>query len=282
MRYSQKKAMLVLFILVSSTIISLPTIQYSSANPISIVNMSHGVLLPTNVVHGIIMQRADVFLNISADNTLHATIDYTGNYSFYSTNDTQQELVIAAPFTNDLSGENISMFVNNIKTNYSFGEITIETAENFNYYFPDRYSIYLLICNVTFDPNAITNIYFRYDSFYTTIGYYETFIEYIVGTANSWENSSNIYERVEFRVTGFQPKEYSHDCTVSNIPDGKSYLWEWENEQITVDSVWIKYQFQSIGYRLLVIFLAVFIPIVLMVTIVIIIIKVKKRKGHIP
>ena len=36
---------------------------------------------------------------------------------------------------------------------------------------------------------------------------------------------------------------FNYNCTVSNIENGKSYAWEWENEFIIIDCVFILYRY---------------------------------------
>ena len=131
MDYRKQKSIMFLLLLVVGTIISSSDNQYTSANPISSIDLPHGVLLPTNVSHGVIMERADVLFNIDADRyTHHALFEYMGNYTFYNTNDTQQELLVGAPFTYGLPVEKVSVFVNDIETNF------VHYIKNFISYHP--------------------------------------------------------------------------------------------------------------------------------------------------
>ena len=72
-------------------------------------------------------------------------------------------------------------------------------------------------------------------------------IYYDVGTSRAWNGS--ITESVEFKAHKKLPNSYStigpdsnnYSCTVSNISDGRSYVWEWVDEIIMIDSVYISY-----------------------------------------
>lgn len=72
-------------------------------------------------------------------------------------------------------------------------------------------------------------------------------IFYDVGTSRAWNGT--ITERVEFNVHGKPPDSYSdyregsfeYNCTISDIENGRSYAWEWENERIMTNSVFISY-----------------------------------------
>ena len=253
-----EKIVLFLFVVVFGACISTSIDQNTLANPISIVNIANGICLLADGSYNVSMQFADVLFNIDADkDTRHATINYSGNYSFYNSNNTEQKLAVGLPFTFDLDEDKISVFVNNVKTNFTTIELTPEIAQNYSLYFSRWDYVDLILCNVTFEEVSFTNILVEYNSYETSVEYYETYIEYIVGTANSWDNSSNIYERVEFKVMDFQPIRHADDCTVTTITGGKSYLWLWENEPITVDSVWIGYEHHTVNPAVIAIFVIV-------------------------
>lgn len=56
----------------------------------------------------------------------------------------------------------------------------------------------------------------------------------------AWEGK--ITESVEFKVHGKTPDEfYNYSWTVSELIDGNSYLWEWKNETIYDEYVYIVY-----------------------------------------
>ncbi|MBY8981238.1 MAG: hypothetical protein KGD72_12675, partial [Candidatus Lokiarchaeota archaeon] len=80
-------------------------------------------------------------------------------------------------------------------------------------------------------------------------------IFYDVGTSRAWNGT--ISERVEFKVYGKTPDSYSpsRNCTISDITNGKSYAWEWENEIININSVYISYSYYNPWAR--------FVPIIL-------------------
>ncbi len=274
---NRNKVFLSFFMFIFGTIMITSVEQNTLANPIYIEHVANGVLLPTNGSHNVSMQSADVLFNIDADkSTQHAIIDYSGNYSFYNFNNTEQKLAVGIPFTFNLDEEKISVFVNEVETNFTTTEITPEIAQNYTLYFYRWDYVGLIICNVTFEAISFTNIQVEYNSYDTTLNYYETYIEYIVGTANSWDNSSNIHEKVEFKVTGFQPRKHADDCTVTTITGGKSYLWLWENEQITVNSVWIYYQHHSIDPVVIVVILIIS-GIIGLISIILVLFWIRKR-----
>ena len=80
-------------------------------------------------------------------------------------------------------------------------------------------------------------------------------IYYDVGTSRAWNGT--ISERVEFKVYGKTPDSYSssRNCTISDITNGKSYAWEWEDEIINSNIVYITYSYYNPWAR--------FVPIIL-------------------
>lgn len=276
-----KSFILIVFILISMFSCN-NSIQDVTSNPIYYEYLTYGALLPQNYSHGIIMQTADVIIDIDAEKLYrYATIGYLGNYTFYNTNETQS-LMIAAPFTSYTSNlsmveEKTSVTVDGVQSNFSI--IVIEqTEENYTSYLLNWFYVNLILCNITFQTNTTTNVIYEFISVQTSIGYDTTHIDYIVGTANSWENSSNIYEEVEFRVTGFQPKKHSDNCKVSRIPNGKSYLWKWENEKIEVPAVGITYYNRQMHPVIQIIILATTIPIMITIITVVTIKLVKRHR----
>ncbi|MCK5158151.1 MAG: hypothetical protein KAR08_03275 [Candidatus Heimdallarchaeota archaeon] len=254
--------------------------ETTKANPLSIMYLGHGVLLPTNYTHGVKMQNAGVSLDIVAfKNNRTAFIDYEGNYTFYNTNSTQT-LLIAAPFAYSLYEAEINVLVDKTKVNFTLVELFYDDFENFTSI--DYYSYFsAIICNITFNENTTTNVFYEFEALRTSIGYDTTNIDYIVGTANSWYNSSSIDETVEFKVTGFQPRGYSGNCIKTRIDSGKSYLWKWENEPIEVEKVGIYYRHTTFsGLPLgLTLTLIIVVPIICTALIIYGIVKfVKKSK----
>lgn len=271
---------MIIFLISSTVSISNNNDSHNAiANPLIIDYLTHGAFLPINFTHGIDMQKAEVLFNIDAHKKNRTTfIDYKGNYTFYNPNVTQS-LIIAAPFGYDLYevDNRISVHVNQVKTDFSIVEFFYD-SENYSLYLPYYSYLNAIVCNITFQENETTNVLYEFQSLPYSIGYDTTNIHYIVGTANSWNNNSEIYEMVEFRVTGFQPKGYSVNCSVSKIPDGKSYLWNWENEKIDVTAVGITYYHRSIHPVALIIIIATTVPISITIAIVVTVKLVKKYK----
>jgi len=272
---------MIIFLISSTVSISNNNDSHNAiANPLIIDYLTHGAFLPINFTHGIDMQKAAVLFNIDAHKKNRtAFIDYKGNYTFYNPNVTQS-LIIAAPFGYDLYevDNKISVHVNQVKTDFSIVEFFYD-SENYSLYLPYYSYLNAIVCNITFQVNETTNVLYEFNSLPYSIGYDTTNIDYIVGTAKSWNNNSDIYEMVEFRVTGFQPKGYSVNCSVSKIPDGKSYLWKWENEPIDTTFVGIYYRYTSLfDNPFVIIGSLVVVPIICISLITYGIIKLVKRK----
>ena len=278
-----------LFLLISLFSMKLVDIKIVSANPYIVVTVAHGVLLPVNYTHGIEMQNAEVIINIDAKKRGRTALtDYEGNYTFYNTNITQTMLV-AAPFVFGVSGieEKTTVFVDNVQTNYTMMVFRFDNdnnSENYGYDLDFYPEIAVVLCNITFHADVTTEVYYKYESLTVSLNASQTRFDYIVGTANSWSNSSNINEVVELRVKGFQPKAYSENCTKTKITGGQSYLWIWENEQIEVAKVGIYYQYlpwdnlSKFLFALVIAGPVIFIPLIIYVIVKL----VRKLKGRIP
>ena len=105
-------------------------------------------------------------------------------------------------------------------------------------------------------------------------------IFYDVGTSRAWNGT--ITEVVEFRTYGKIPDSYTgargwyeKNCTVSDIENGKSYIWAWENERIKVSRIYISYS--TGAYRYFWGRLSPFIIFPSLIIVPIIIIKIRKR-----
>jgi hypothetical protein len=76
-------------------------------------------------------------------------------------------------------------------------------------------------------------------------------LAYDVATARYWDG--NVTERVEFNVYGIPPIEYSNystltperKCAVTHYSNYISYLWQWDNEYIIEDMVYVKFRFKA-------------------------------------
>lgn len=218
-------------------------------------NVGAGSFLP-KVNVPFIMTNANVIFNIDAHAYLSRfDVSFKGNYTIFnpiaSTN-----LTLAAPFSSEFKDLESTCLIriDNNPIPYRFIEYT---WENFSGTPWDQYvSGYyqsprkFVIINATFPENDSITIEYSFDAYIDNPANHGIFkIFYDVGTSRAWNGS--ITERVEFKVYGKRPDSYSeyredrfeYNCTISDIEDGHSYLWEWENEIINVDRVYISYSY---------------------------------------
>ncbi|MHA1667814.1 MAG: hypothetical protein ACTSUR_04070 [Candidatus Heimdallarchaeaceae archaeon] len=80
-------------------------------------------------------------------------------------------------------------------------------------------------------------------------GYFTVF--YDVGTSRLWKGNTS--ERVEFQVYGYQPFSYSNyssakegeKCQIVDFTHYTSYIWQWENERIYENKVYVKFWYDK-------------------------------------
>lgn len=218
----------------------------SIANPIIIDVPSLGGIVPKNDTPCSITN-ANVIVDINATNLINnnnINFSFRGNYTIFNPNEAIN-ITIAAPFSR-MDIEPYSLC--NIKLNgsiipYDIIDFRMIHSDLWISYFDDlMYDLMLLICNITIPDNASIFLEYAFDANFNTDldNLNELWIYYYVGTSRAWEG--NITESVEFKVHGNPPDEfYNHRCTVSELLDGNSYLWEWEDETIDENSVYIVY-----------------------------------------
>ena len=211
-----------------------------------------------------IMNNAIVNFNIDAHTYKRRfEVSFEGNYTIF--NPTLSETVIlGAPFSSEYKDLESSCLIriNNNTVPYTFIEYTWENfsgsswEEYVSWYFnsPRKF----IIINVTFPENNSITIEYMFNAYVNAPNSDAVFqIFYDVGTSRAWNGS--ITEQVEFKVYGKQPDHYSgkeedefgYNCTISDIGDGMSYTWYWENETINVDRVYISYSYPNRFFYLL-------------------------------
>ena len=222
----------------------------SNANPVPIASPELGGLIPKEDTN-LSMTNANVIVEIDATN-LNKIIDFSfsGNYTIFNPSE-MINVTIAAPFSNMIYSENI---IGDISLNdssipfsirpFNFSDSLWLESSLWKEYLQGSGIPYVtfLICNITIPENTSITLEYTFDSNITVdlraLG--ELFFRYDVGTSRVWKG--NVTESVEFRVFGKTPDEfYNNSCTVSDLQDGKIYLWEWKNEIIYDDYVYIMY-----------------------------------------
>ncbi|OLS32869.1 MAG: hypothetical protein HeimAB125_04420 [Candidatus Heimdallarchaeota archaeon AB_125] len=220
------------------------------ANPLNVFVESAGGLLPGNDTD-LQMVEANVVMDIDetyGENGSFA-VSFDGNYTIFNPNETL-EIMIGAPFLTVYEGltDSLKIEVDGIETEYDivYYNYNNDSATPWMNYF-QLYIVqerYFAICNITFSGQSNTTIRYRFDSI-TNFRYTEEviWITYDVGTARAWDGL--LTEYVEFNVYGKQPTYYYNNTantTVTEIENGKSYLWSWEKiDEIRTDYVFIEY-----------------------------------------
>jgi hypothetical protein len=250
--------------LISIIVLSFPIIiRESKADVYPIDFAGTGNFLPEENV-SLIMTNANVVFNIDAHYYYNRfDVTFGGNYTIYNPF-AATNLTLAAPFSSEFKDLESSCVIriNNNSVSYMITEYTWENlsgtplelyTSGYKYRTPRKF----VIINATFPENDSITIEYRFDVYIENPANHGDFeIFYDVGTSRAWNGS--ITEQVEFKVYGKRPDSYSsyrkdvfeYNCTISDIEDGISYLWEWENEIINVDTVYISYSYFNPWNRL--------------------------------
>jgi hypothetical protein len=180
-------------------------------------------------------------------------IGFKGNYTVYNPY-TTQNITLAAPFSPEFKNLESTCV---IKINN-----TIKPFKSIQHHWSDPWDEYLdsvglgmsnrrnfILTNVTFPENSSVKIEYGFDAYIDQPNSDDRLtIYYDVGTSRAWNGT--ITEHVEFKTYGKLPDSYSsmphntnYSCTISNFSNGRSYTWDWVNETIMADSVYISYYY---------------------------------------
>lgn len=239
----------------------------------------------------LIMTNANVIFNIDYQESNHKIdIGFKGNYTIFNPG-ISQNLTLAAPFSSEFNNLESTCMIKVDNEINAFNCIQHHWSDPWDEYL-DTVGLGMsnrrnfILTNVTFPENSSVKVEYSFDAYMT-----EEFdddqltIFYDVGTSRAWNGS--ITERVEFKVYGKLPNSYSkvipdifnYSCTISNFSNGRSYTWEWVDETIMIDSVYISYSFPSHRFLRLAqtfIILAAYFGVSLVI--VAIVLKIKKKR----
>ncbi|MHA1219769.1 MAG: hypothetical protein ACTSSN_02885 [Candidatus Heimdallarchaeaceae archaeon] len=228
----------------------------TSANPLSVMEEAAGGIIPGNDTFMQLVE-ANVVMEIDesfGENGSFA-ISFDGNYTIFNPNETTS-MLIGAPFLTTYEGltESLEIEVEGIEVDYYilYYEYSNSSGNPWMIYFGLHivYERYFAICNVTFEGHSNTTIRYSFDSI-ANVGNYDVLcVLYDVETARGWHNVTT--ENVEFRVKGQQPDYYYNNTnagvtsiTITDIENGKSYLWTWEEKIIWDSWVYVEYMYYT-------------------------------------
>jgi len=260
-------------------------IKDSKADVIIVHGMGTGNFLPEENTP-LIMTNANVIFNIDAKTYLsRININFAGNYTIFNPSKSINATLVA-PFSSDFKNLESSCVIkiDNVAVDYKFLGFNI-SGQPWDEYLEWSYlqNRDFLIINATFPENDLITIQYSFNAYIDNMQNYQILnILYDVGTSRAWNGT--ISEHVEFNVYGKHPDSYSsyrenyfeYNCTISEIDNGISYVWEWKNEIINVDSVYISYSYYNPWARLLPF---IFFPLFIGIPIIAAIFAVKKAKG---
>ena len=256
----KKNKPLIFFCIIFLILLGFPKyIRESKADVINVIGTGAGNFFPEEN-SPLIMTNASVIFNVYAETYFSGiNIDFTGNYTIYNPSGSVN-VTLVAPFSSFFKNLESSCVIKieNTTISYDFLEYNF-TDSPWEEYLEQRFmqSRKFIIINVTFPENDSITIECSFDAYIDVFEYNDILnILYDVGTSRAWNGT--ITERVEFKVYGKLPNSYSeyrkdsfeYNCTISDIENGKSYSWEWENEIITVNSVYISYSYYNPWGRL--------------------------------
>ncbi|MHA2391864.1 MAG: hypothetical protein ACXAEX_07830 [Promethearchaeota archaeon] len=242
----------------------------STANPLPIDTASLGVIVPKDDT-SCSMTNASVIVDIDTTDLMNIiNFSFSGNYTIFNSGETEN-ITIAAPF----SRMNIELDSTcNVKLNDSIISFEIIESSQLAWDLLDDYQVYMydamfLICNITIPKNSSVILEYEFNANLITNlnNLHELTIYYYVGTSRAWEGG--ITESVEFKVHGKIPDEFYNNsyssCIVTELPDGNSYLWEWNNEIIYDSDVYIVY-YGNYSYNPFIIYIPFSIVIIIFIS----------------
>ena len=252
----KKYRLFIIIYIILIVILGLPTyIRDSKADLVWVYGMGAGNFLPEEN-STLVMTDASVIFNVDAEGYQNRiNIDFTGNYTIYNPSESMN-ITLVAPFSPDFKNLESSCVIKieNTTVSYDFIEFNF-TDSPWEEYLESRYFMQnrkFLIINATFPENDSITIEYSFDAYIDITSSFDILnIYYDVGTSRAWNGT--ISERVDFKVYGKRPDSYSsyrkdhfeYNCTISDIEGGKSYAWEWEDEIINVNSVYISYSYYN-------------------------------------
>ena len=263
-RIKTKLKPLFLFCILITSINFMGVIRESKSDVLGMFFTGTGNFLPENSTN-LRMTNANVIFNIDAKNHHQKiNINFTGNYTIFNP-DEAKNITLVAPFSTDFKNlENTCLIkVEKEIMPHSFIEYNI-TNDYWKEYFDYMYmgSRKFLITNVSMPANDSITIEYSFTAYVDTSFFSNDvlYINYDVGTSRAWNGT--ITERVEFKVLGEPPKTYSsfsdyteepieYNCTITALENGRSYLWNWKEEVIRVNTVYISYSYSNPWGRLL-------------------------------
>ncbi|UCC20368.1 MAG: hypothetical protein JSV62_03510 [Promethearchaeota archaeon] len=201
----------------------------------------------------LIMTNASVLFDINYNEPSNIIdISFEGNYTIYNPN-VSQNITVAAPFSSEFKNLESTCIikVENDQKPFTF----------YQYHWSDPWAEYLdtvefgslysfVLTNITIVENSSVQIEYSFNAYMIpSIDDDQIRISYNVGTSRAWNGS--ITERVELNTHGKLPNSFSseppyfddYDFTLMNFSDSRSYTWEWIDETININTVYISYSF---------------------------------------
>ncbi|MFW9999762.1 MAG: hypothetical protein ACFE9Q_04245 [Candidatus Hodarchaeota archaeon] len=200
------------------------------------VENDHLILTNANVVFDINYRESanKIYLHIEA------------NYTIYNPNESKY-ITLGAPFSSAFNNIKDSCLIKVNESSIPFNVIQQDIWDApwdkyHDFYYQGQFNRKFIVVNLSIPGSNSLNIRYIFDSYISNPNFRSDYIYiyYDIGTSRAWNGP--ITEKVEFRVIGKQPKSYSdYNCTITNIVNGKSYVWEWKNEIININGVFISY-----------------------------------------
>ncbi|MHA1778987.1 MAG: hypothetical protein ACTSUF_02045 [Candidatus Heimdallarchaeaceae archaeon] len=268
----------------------------TTANPIYTYGAQLGGVYPNGSF--LEMQKADVLFNIHTSRDGRTfNINYSGNYTLFNPNDTDVSVQIFNPI--DASNEPISNS-SDIQVYLNGTPIEFCVLDSVNYIVERNVSVYIvryyryqyIVCNITIPAKSHVMLQFvlKDHSFVFHYNEADVYFTYVVSSANAW--AGNITETVTFIVRGKQPNDFAdfdnktffHHCIKIKLASKTfQFQWQWINEQIKEDTVYIMYSFRYndfLGLAIVIFFMFMILPPLIILIVIFVSAKtaLKERK----
>ncbi len=249
-------------------------------------------IIPYNISLNLL--NANVVFNIDSTNYYNNIgVNFDGNYTIFNPN-IDANITLYAPFALDfkvvnsscdvqLNGSTIPFEIVEIyELNYNISSLIWDFLSNV---YSSRSPV-IIVCNMTLSKNSTNIIRYKFNGAISNPLYHsdQFSINYDIGTARAWEG--NLTEHIEFKVSGKIPNSYreytngiSEDrCKITDIGNGRIYIWDWNNERSNVLQVGIIYNGRLFPFDINILIIAgISVSVTLIVTMTILLVKRKRR-----
>jgi len=281
LRENRVKVFIYVFLLILLTIPN--KISKTEADVMPLDTTGAGNFIPMEDC-SLIMTNASVTFEINYSKTSNKIfLSFNGNYTIYNPANSIM-MTLLAPFSEDFKNLESTCLIKSEDNTIPFSFLERDLDDYTWEEYISGYTRKLLVIDMDFPENDSIELEYTFDAYLNIKDYHDSVLRiiYDVGTSRAWNGT--ITERVEFNVYKKQPDSYlnssydNYEFMIFDIEDGQSYVWEWKNEMISANNVYISYSYyNSWRYAFGKILLILFYPLLIIALIAIVVLSRKRR-----